>query len=128
MRWSDAMRLHEYTVFEDFLSGREGVYEIGHVRSGIFYAKYVGMTEDLYRRMREYNQPSSNHNDHIARRLFSEYRNLWFHVIRVEGSAWTESRLQKTFGIKEQGLYAFNKRTEGDYTRGVSKSDYLEGH
>lgn len=105
------MRLHEYDRFAEFLSC-EGIYEIGHCRGDWFYPKYVGKSKNLYVRMRQYNNPKVCHNDHIYMRLFSDYQNLWFHVIRVVDSAWSESRLLLAHGIKDEGLYEFNGRYE----------------
>ena len=83
-RWSDAMRLTEFRLHREYLSGYCGCYEIGYVRGNLFSPKYIGKTIDLYRRMREYNDENKCHNDQIAERLFGERSHLWFHVIRTD--------------------------------------------
>lgn len=111
MRWSNSMKLHEYDQYREYLE-HEGIYEIGHIRGPTFYPKYIGKSVNLYRRMRTYNNPNRCHNESILHRLHSEYRNLWFHVIRVNDAAWSESKLLITHGIKDEGLYEFNGRYE----------------
>jgi excinuclease UvrABC nuclease subunit len=111
-RWCDAMKLTDYASFRAELEGYSGVYEIGRVRSGIFYAEYVGKAKCLWDRISSYNG-SRCHNPHIAERnLLAERKSLYFHYFKTLDYAATESRLMHRHQIGETGLYRFNRKYE----------------
>ena len=111
-RWSDLMKLNKYEDFEDFLRGYCGCYEIGFARNEEFYPKYIGRGGDVWDRIKTYMNPKRCHNMHIREKIDANRHNLWFRVTRVERYHGLESRSQIYFGVGQDGLYAWNQRTE----------------
>jgi len=110
-RWSDSFPLKQYVLQ---ISGLQvpGVYEIGAVRSGVFYPRYIGMSRrSIYRRL-------YCHYNGIGSRLIAEYQqererdNLWVHAIRTSDPVAMEARLIGRFGIRAGSMYVWNRRFE----------------
>jgi hypothetical protein len=116
-RWSDAMKLTDIHFHRPYLKGFPGVYELGYVRGGYFYPKYIGRarTEQtcLFTRLRSYIDPNRCHNKYLLAKLEAERHNVWFHVCRVADPAFSEASLLFQFGLgRDDGLYAWNQRYE----------------
>ena len=117
-RWSHAMPLNRDSLSANrgYLDGH-GVYELGLIRkwagTDYFYPKYVGKADSatLYQRLSSYIQPSQ-------RRAFLHSQmdrvpgRIWFHVFRSHDPAATEALLMDRFAIRDEGLYAWNTKTE----------------
>jgi hypothetical protein len=116
-RWSDAMKLSDYLEYAVYLQD-PGVYEIGYLQRGTFYAKYIGKAPvTLYQRICTYGRDGgrSSHNRFIRELVEVNHHRLWFHVMKVrspEGPALREALLMNRLGIGEGGLYEWNCRYE----------------
>ncbi|MGI4879325.1 MAG: hypothetical protein ACRYG4_17765 [Janthinobacterium lividum] len=106
------MKLTDYKSFRGELEGNSGVYEIGTIRSGVFYVAYVGKATCLWARITSYNRTSCHNPEIAARNLLAERKSLYFHFFKTLDFAATESRLLHRHEIGETGLYRFNRRYE----------------
>lgn len=116
-RWSHAMKLSDYEAFEDELQD-PGVYELGFVREGFFYPKYVGKAPvTLWSRIRTYGAElgKRSHNAHVASLSLAQFNKVYFHVIRCRGDfapAVREALLLIRHRYGHGVLYEWNQRYE----------------